>query len=137
MLQHWLPLNYVRHITGETPRSLILLFQDASSLPPRKLPGGYSSSTLLGVFLFVITFNGICLRPGITRPNENRAIQLTYIDDARKAASINLKKSLIPDPKFWPFPLTSNERTQMIVDPSEKRLQFELGRFHQVTQQKH
>ena len=118
-------------------RSLILRYQDASSSPPRKLPGGYSAGTWLGGFLFVIKFNGICLRPAIPRPNGNRAIQLKYIDDASKAASINLKKSLIPDPKCRPFPLATNERTQMILDPSENMLQFELDRFHQETQQKH
>ena len=118
-------------------RSLILRYQDASSSPPPKLPGGYSAGTWLGGFLFVIKFNGICLRPAIPRPNGNRAIQLKYIDDASKAASINLKKSLIPDPKCRPFPLATNERTQMILDPSENMLQFELDRFHQETQQKH
>ena len=81
-------------------RSLILRYQEATSSPPRKLPGGYSAGTWLGGFLFVIKFNGICLRPAIPRPNGNRAIQLKYIYDASKAASVNLKKISDPRPQM-------------------------------------
>ena len=116
-------------------RSLILQYQKAKSSPPRNLPGGYSAGTQLGGFLFIIKFNGICLRPAIPRPNGNFAIQLKFIDDATKAASINLKKSLIPDPKTRQFPLSYTERTQMILDPSENVLQNELNRFHFETEQ--
>ena len=116
-------------------RSLILRYQNTQSSPPRNLPGGYSAGTMLGGFFFVIKFNGICLRPAIPRPNGNMAIQLKYIDDASKAASINLKRSLIPDPKVRQFPLAFNERTQMILDPHENVLPHELFRFQQETTQ--
>ena len=116
-------------------RTLILKYQNAESSPPRELPGGYSAGTLLGGCLFIIKFNGICLRPAIPRPNGNRAVQLKYIDDASKAASINLKKSLIPDPNSRQFPLGFHERTQMILDPNENVLQHELYRFQkEITQ---
>ena len=116
-------------------RSLILRYQRAQSSPPRHLPGGYSAGTWLGGFLSVIKFNGICLRPAIPRPNGNRAIQLKNIDDSSKAASINLKRSLIPDPQTRQFPLNYNERTRMILNPSENVLQQELVRFQEETQQ--
>ena len=116
-------------------RSLTLRYQNATSSPPSDLPGGYSAGTWLGGFLFIIKFNGICLRPAIPRPNGNLAIQLKFVDDSNKAASINLKNSLIPDPRTRQFPLTFNERTGMILNPSENVLQFELNRFQQETQQ--
>ena len=81
----------------------------------------------------IIKFNGICLRPSIPRPNGNRAIQLKYIDDATKAASVNLTNSLITDPKIRQMPLNYNERTKMIVDPIENVLQHELNRFQEET----
>ena len=56
-------------------------------------------------------------------------IQLKYIDDSTKAATINLKKSLIPDPTTRPFPLQYHERTKMILNPEENILQEELERF--------
>ena len=114
-------------------RTLILQYQKENSAL-RDLPGGYSAGTQLGGFLFIIKFNGICLRPAIPRPNGNRAIQYKFVDDASKAASINLKFSLIPDPKSRQFPLAFNERTQMVLDPRENILQQELTRFHWETQ---
>ena len=94
------------------------------------MPGGYGAGTWLGGFLFIIKFNGICLRPPIPRPNGNRAIQLKFVDDSTKAASINLKNSLAPDPNFKPFPLNYHEHTGMIINPEDNILQIELDRFH-------
>ena len=110
-------------------RSLILTYQKKKS-SSQDLPGGYGAGTWMGGFLFIIKFNGICLRPQIPRPNGNMAIQLKFVDDSSKAASINLKNSLIPDPKTKPFPLNYHERTQMVINPSENLLQLELDRFH-------
>ena len=84
----------------------------------------------MGGFLFLVKFNGICLRPPIPRPiSGNAAIQLKYIDDSTKAATINLQSSLIPDPSTRPFPLKYHERTKMILNPEENILQHELDRF--------
>ena len=68
---------------------------------------------LSGIFLFIIKFNGICLRPQIPRPNGNMAIH--YPAETK------------------PFPLNYHERTQMVLDPSENLLQIELDRFHRET----
>ena len=48
-------------------RTMILKYQQAVSTQ-RSLPGGYGAGTWLGGFLFIIKFNGICLRPPIPRP---------------------------------------------------------------------
>ena len=113
-------------------RSLVLTYQKKTS-SSHELPGGYGAGTWLGGFLFIIKFNGICLRPPIPRPNGNMAIQLKFVDDSTKAASINLKKSLIPDPETKPYPLNFHQRTQMVIDPNEDMLQIELNRFQKET----
>ena len=83
--------------------------------------------------MFIIRFNGICLRPKIPRPNGNCAIQLKYIDDATKAASINLKESLITDPEQRPAPLNYHESSGKILNPEENVLQVELNCFFKET----
>ena len=110
-------------------RSLVLKYQKTEA-EPKYLPGGFGAGTWMGGFLFLVKFNGICLRPPIPRPiSGNEAIQLKYIDDSTKAATVNLKKSLIPDPITRPFPLQYHERTKMILNPEENILQDELERF--------
>lgn len=111
-----------------TSRSMVLTYQQATS-SQRQLPGGYGAGTWLGGFLFIVKFNGVCLRPAIPRPNGNRAIQLKFVDDATKVASVNLKTSLINDPSSRPLPLNYHERNRMIIDPNENVLQHELNRF--------
>ena len=87
-------------------RSLVLKYLNVLSAT-KQLPGGFGAGTWLGGFLFIVKFNGICLRPPIPRPiSGNEAIQLKYIDDSTKAATINLKTSLIPDPVFKTRSLT-------------------------------
>ena len=116
-------------------RSMILTYQQATS-SERQLPGGYGAGTWLGGFLFIVKFNGICLRPAIPRPNGNRAIQLKFVDDATKVASVNLKASLIQDQELRPQPLNYHERYRMKIDPAENVLQHELDRFHSEATEK-
>ena len=54
-------------------RTMALTYQGATS-STRDMPGGYGAGTWLGGFLFIIKFNGFCLRPAIPRPNGNQAI---------------------------------------------------------------
>ena len=117
-----------------TSRTMELSYLGATSTT-RDLPGGYGAGTWLGGFLFIVKFNGICLRPSIPRPSGNTALQLKYIDDASKAASINLKKSLIPDTQVRPQPLNFHEASGKIIDPQENVLQHELDRFQRETTQ--
>ena len=86
-------------------RSLVLNYQGAKS-EEKQLPGGFGAGTCLGGALFIVKFNGACLRPPIPRPmTQNQGLQVKYIDDASQIASINLKKSLIPDPAIRTRPL--------------------------------
>ena len=122
----WLLAIIVSYLTK---RSLVLKYQKTEA-KPKDLPGGFGAGTWMGGFLFLVKFNGICLRPPIPRPiSGNAAIQLKYIDDSTKAATINLQSSLIPDPSTRPFPLKYHERTKMILNPEENILQHELDRF--------
>ena len=66
----------------------------------------------------------------ITRPiTQNKGMQVKFIDDASQIASVNLKKSLIPDTQVRPRPLNYSERTEMILNPTEDVLQQELEKF--------
>ena len=101
---------------------------------PRPLPGGFGAGTFLGGILFIVKFNGACLRPPVPRPiSGNKAVQFKYIDDSTQAASINLKKSLIKDPQIRPNPLRYSERHHTILNPKEDILQMELDRFYRWT----
>ena len=60
----------------------------------KMLPGGFGAGTWLGGLLFIVKFNGACMRPPIPRPiSRNYGMQVKYIDDASQMASVNLKKS--------------------------------------------
>ena len=110
----------------------MLTYQGATSTP-HSLPGGYGAGTWLGGFLFTIKFNGICLRPPIPRHCRNTSIQLKYVDDSTKLASVNLKQSLQDDLMKRPLPLNYHERTQKCLKPEDNVLQKELDRFYEET----
>ena len=62
-------------------RFIILRYQ-AQSSESKTLLGGLSAGTLLGGLLFIVKFNGACLRPPIARPlTQKRRIQVKFIDD--------------------------------------------------------
>ena len=50
-----------------TERSMILTY-DGSQSSPRNLPGSSPQGAFLGIFLFIIKFNGVSLRPPVYRP---------------------------------------------------------------------
>ena len=56
-------------------------------------------------------------------------MQVKFVDDSTQAASINLKKSVMPDPEERARPLKFHERTKMILKPEENIVQQELDRF--------
>ena len=94
------------------------------------LPGGFSAGTWLGGLLFIIKFNGACLRPPVPRPlSGNSGMQVKYVDDSTQAASVNLRVSLEQDPTVRPRPLGYNERTGMRIISEENILQQELSKF--------
>ena len=97
----------------------------------RPLPGGFGAGTFLGGLLFIMKFNGACLRPLVPRPfSGNKAMQVKYIDDSTQAALVNIKGSLQADPVSRPRPLKYHERHRTILKPQEDIMQSELDRFH-------
>ena len=114
-------------------RSLVLSYQGSRSTE-RPLPGGFGAGTWLGGMLFIVKFNGACLRPPIPRPiSGNTAQQFKYIDDSCQVASVNMKVSLEPDPVARPRPLNYYERTEMRLKPEENVLQQQLKLFEDFT----
>ena len=115
------------HLMG---RSMVLTYSKARSAE-RSLPGGFDAGTLLGGLLFIVKFNGACLRPPISRPmSGNRGKQFKYIDDSCQAASVNLKVSLELDNQKRPRPLNYHERNQAKLKGAENILQQELLKIH-------
>ena len=111
-------------------RSMVLSYLKTSS-SKRPLPGGFGAGTFMGGLLFVIKFNGACLRPSIPRPfTGNKTLQLKYVDDSSKVATVNLKRSLERDPFERPRPWNFHERNQTVIRDEENLLQYELARFH-------
>ena len=116
-------------------RSMLLIYRDEVS-SPRTLPGGFGQGVWLGGLLFIVKFNGACLRPPIPRPiSRNCSIQVKFIDDSTQAASINLKKSLMPEPEARARPLNYHERNLMVLKPEENIVQQELDRSYQFSTQ--
>ena len=62
-LPGWLLALTCSYLAG---RSMVLTYQKATA-SPQTLPGGFDAGTAFGGFLFVIKFNGVCLRPPIPR----------------------------------------------------------------------
>ena len=60
----WVLLLLCSYLEG---RSMVLTYPGARS-SKRLLPGGYGAGTLMGGLLFLIKFNGACLRPPEPRP---------------------------------------------------------------------
>ena len=112
---------------------MVLSNQKAESTQ-RPLPGGFPAGSYLGGILFIVKFNGACLRPPIPRPlTGNKAIQLKYIDESSKAVTVNLKRSVMKDPTNRPKPYNFHERFETILKPEENKLQHKLEDFHTWT----
>ena len=112
-----------------TQRSMVLTYFKAKSLE-KSLPGGFGAGTYLGGLLFIVKFNGACLKPPIPRPiTGNRGKQFKHNDDSCQAASVNLKLSLEVDLQDRPRPLNYHERNQTKITGSENILQQELLKF--------
>ena len=111
-------------------RSMVLTHHQARS-SEKSLPGGFSAGTWLGGLLFIVKFNGACMRPPIPRPlSGNKGMQVKFVDDSTQIASINLKVSLENDHTRRPRPHNYHERTAMKLKPSENILQQELDKFY-------
>ena len=123
---NWLLALLASYLTG---RSMVINYKGVTS-SRRILPGGFGQGTSLGGFLFLIKFNGACLRPPVPRPvSGNKALQVKFVDDVSQVASINMKASLVPDTAARPRPLKYDERTSMILPNEENLLQQQVNSF--------
>ena len=108
-------------------------------MEPPPLPD-HSQGAFLGIFFFIIKYNGASLRPMIPKllfhseckvslkkckatacskhPKDTHAV---YIDDLSEAEDVNLKKQLVPEQVTRPQPLNYHERTSHIR-PSDSSL---------------
>ena len=104
-------------------RSMTMTYGRASS-KPRKLPGSTPQGALLGGLIFIVKYNGACLRPAIPRPRPVLSpippLSVKFVDDHSCAVRIDLKKSLIHGPIERAYPLGFLERTKHIL-PSDNK----------------
>ena len=129
----WLLLILISYLTD---RSMILTYKGEAS-SPRSLPGSSPQGAFLGIFFFIVKYNGASLRPKIPRITFNTTCQSSFkrckkrpncekhpkdmhavfIDDLSEAEAIEMKKQLIADPNRRPYPLNYHERSQQILPP--------------------
>ena len=144
----WLLLILISYLTERT----MILTYNGSSSSSKSLPGSSPQGAFLGIFFFIVKYNGAALRPIIPRiifKQECRARYKTckiadcikhardmhalYIDDLSEAEVIELKKKLISDPVQRPFPLNYHERTQHILPAGSTGMQQRLDNLENFT----
>ena len=136
----WLLLILVSYLTG---RKMIMTYKGVTA-SPRDLPGSSPQGAFLGIFLFIVKYNGVALRPAI--PRNDRALypyklsscesqvclshpkdtHVLYVDDLAEAEAVNLKKQLVPDSVNRPLPLNFHERTRKVFPANQSILQRNL-----------
>ena len=144
----WLLLILTSYLTE---RSMVMCYKGATS-SPRSLPGSSPQGAFLGIFFFIIKFNGASLRPKIHREIDNSLCRFKrqkcktdacakhavdmhalYIDDLSEAVAVDLKKQLIEDPVKRPYPLNYHERTKHILPIESNLLQKQLLKVEKFT----
>ena len=93
-LPAWLLRILISYLTN---RSMKMTYDRALS-STRDLPGSSPQGAFLGIFLFIVKFNGVSLRPTVPRPlplwcpsKHDSEVHMSYIDDLSEAASFRLK----------------------------------------------
>ena len=107
-------------------RTMVLTYKRETS-SVKQLPAGTPQGAFLGVLIFIIKFNGAFLRPSIPRPAllQNEASEkVKYIDDGTVAVSVNLSRSLVPDPVARLQPLAYHERLCQVLPNENNLLQY-------------
>ena len=126
----WLLRIFISYLSN---RTLIVKFRDATAVP-RPLHAGSPQGTALGIIIFIIKFNGACLRPEIPRKKINdKIISVKFVDDTSSACEINLRQTLVRDPIERPKPNTWHENNQLVLPKDENPLQTCLDELWQFT----
>ena len=119
----------------------IILRHKGTSSEEESLPGGGPQGTKLGLFLFLILMNKagyqpnqICTSIGyhMTKPKKKsiKKAQQKYVDDMTQCASLNLKETVVPDPKATKdLPKQLHERTGHILPVDKNPIQAEVNKL--------
>ena len=144
----WLLLILISYLSK---RSMVLSYNGASS-SPRSLPGSSPQGAFLGIFFFIVKYNGASLRPSIPRdllvnicgqkrakcklkhcPRHKTNMHAIYLDDLSEAEAINLKKQLVKTANTKPYPLNYHDRTEHSFPTDNSFLQNQLYKVEQFS----
>ena len=128
----WILAILFSYLSG---RSMTMTYGKATSAP-RWLPGSTPQGALLGGLIFIVKYNGACLRPAIPRPtlSPSQPLSVKFVDDHSCAVKIDLKRALINDPVERQRPLGYHERTGHILPQNMNDLQLTLDDVHSFTE---
>ena len=128
----WILAILFSYLSG---RSMTMTYGKSTSTP-RMLPGSTPQGALLGGLIFIVKYNGACLRPHIPRITLSlrSSISVKYVDDHSCAVKINLKNNLTDDPQDRPRPHNFHERTQHVLPRHSNFLQNMIEDLHQFTE---
>ena len=116
-------------------RTMQLRFNEAWS-EINDMPGSFSQGCYLMMILFIIQFNGACLRPKIQKPLtvvKPKKVSVKFIDDFSSACSYNLLNVLEKEDRPLPQPLTYQQRTGYRIKEEENHTQKEANEFKRFT----
>ena len=128
----WLLKIIASYLSG---RTMIVHFNGAES-STKELPGGSPQGAFLGGLIFMIKGNGAFLRPTIPRLHplrSTKSLNVEYVDDGAVAAEVDLKKHLVLDKEYRPFPLSFRQRTGHMLPPEHNLLQLYLNNIEEFT----
>ena len=128
----WILAILFSYLSG---RSMTMSYGKATS-SSRLLPGSTPQGALLGGLIFIVKYNGACLRPAIPRPIMSPCppLSVKFVDDHSCAVKIDLKRALINDPVTRQKPLNYHERTGHIIPINNNLLQLTLNNLHEYTE---
>ena len=127
----WILAILFSYLSG---RSMTMSYGKAIS-SSRLLPGSTPQGALLGGLIFIVKYNGACLRPSVPRPilSPSQPLSVKFVDDHSCAVRLDLKKALIKEPLVRQKPLNFHERTGHILPNNNNMLQLTLNNLHKYT----
>ena len=131
----------------------MILTYDGAAASPKNLPGSSPQGAFLGIFLFIVKYNGAALRPNIPRltfqlnqcrqtrkkckdsgcKKHSNSTHALYLDDLSEAEAIDLKKQLIEVPLKRSYPLNYHERTGHVLASGSSVLQTNMRKIENFT----